>query len=262
MAKKKDNNNEEKKKGGGKFISILIVLLILIIWVITFAFLIKMDVGNLGTSLRPMLKDVPVLQYLLPSVSEEQEAWEENYPYRNMKEAVDRILELEAQVDALQKQTEKDTTTIAELQAEIVRLKVFEDDQLAFAERVRKFDELVVFNSKAPDLSEYIAFYEGIDPENAEEIYRQAIEMLQYDEAIQTEAKRLSEMKPGNAASILEEMTGSMELVAQYLLCMKTADSAAIVEKMDPLYAARVMQKIADMNAEYLEQLKNEVSQY
>ena len=94
----------------------------------------------------------------------------------------------------------------------------------------------------------------------AEEIYRQVIEKQQYDQAIQTEAKRLSSMKPGNAAKILEEMNASMELVAQYLLCMKVADSAAIMEKMDSLYAAHIMQKIADMNAEKLDEIMAQMS--
>lgn len=250
MARKRRDNNDEKKKGSGKLISVLIVFLILFIWIITFAFLIKMDVGNLGTSLRPMLKDVPVLKYLLPSVSAEQEAWEENYPYNSMEEAVARIIELEKQVDLLTAENTVYEVKVSDLQAEVLRLKVFEAEQEDFARRVKEFDREVVLNDKAPEIEEYRKFYEEINPETAEEIYRQVIEMLQYDEAIQTEAKRLSLMKPGNAAAILEEMTGSMELVASYLLCMKTADSAAIVEKMDPLFAARVMQKIADMNEE------------
>lgn len=261
MARKK-KDNEEKKKGGGKMVSVLIVFLILFIWVITFAFLIKMDVGNLGTSLRPLMKDVPVLKYLLPSVSPEQEAWEENYPYDNMEEAVDRILELEAEVDKLMAENSAYQIRVSDLQAEVLRLRIFEDEQEAFAKRVKEFDRMVVLNEKAPELEEYRKFYEEINPETAEEIYRQVLEMLQYDEAIQTEAKRLTEMKPGNAAAILEEMTGSMELVASYLLCMKESESAAIVEKMDPLFAARVMQKIADMNEEKMSAIQEVLSQY
>ncbi|MBQ9120662.1 MAG: hypothetical protein IJY09_11525 [Lachnospiraceae bacterium] len=259
--KKKNGDNGEKKKGGGKLLSVLIVLLILFIWVITFAFLIKMDVGNLGTSLRPMLKDLPVLQHLLPSVSAEQEAWEENYPYSNMQEAVARILELERQVDELTTENTNYEIRISDLQAEVLRLKVFEDEQEAFAKRVKEFDRMVVLNDKAPDLEEYRKFYEEINPETAEELYRQVLELLQYEEAIRVEADRLTEMKPSNAAAILEEMTGSMELIASYLLCMKTSESAAIVEKMDPLFAARVMQKIADMNEEKMNAIQSLLAQ-
>lgn len=259
MPKKKKEDDQQEKKGGGKLLSLLIVFLILLLWIVTFAFLIKMDVGNLGTSLRPMLKEVPVLKYLLPSVSDEQEAWEENYPYANMKEAVDRIIFLEKQVDELQKDNSDYIKQIEELRAENMRLKIFEEEQAAFAERVEEFDRMVVFNSKAPELLEYKKFYEDINPTTAQEIYRLVLMKLQYDEAVQTEAKRLSEMKPGNAAKILEEMNASMELVATYLLCMKTTQSAAIIEKMEPLYAAHIMQKIADMNAAELEAIQNEM---
>ncbi len=261
MPKKNKENadNGEKKKGGGKVMSLLIVFLLLLLWLVSFAFLIKMDVGNLGTSLRPMIKNVPVLKYLLPDVSNEQLAWEENYPYANMDEAVSRIIELEKQVDALTTVNADYLRQISELQAENLRLKVFEQDQAAFAERVKEFDRKVVFNSKAPELEEYKVFYEQINPTTAEEIYRQVVEKLQYDEAIQAEAKRLAEMKPGNAAKILQEMNASMELVATYLLCMKTSESAAILEKMDALYAAHIMQKIADMNEERLDAIQKEM---
>lgn len=257
MPRKKRNQDQENKKGSGKMISFLIVLLLLLLWIVTFAFLIKMDVGNLGTSLRPMLKNVPVLKYLLPSISDEQLAFEENYPYNDLNEAVKKIVELEKQIDKLTVENADYQRLISELQAENLRLKVFEEEQEAFAKRVEEFDRLVVFNSKAPELEEYKKFYEEINPTTAEEIYRQVLELLQYDETIQTEAKRLAEMKPSNAAAILEEMTASMELVAEYLLCMKTSESAAILEKMDSLYAAHIMQKIADMNEEKLSAIQN-----
>lgn len=250
MPKKKRDEQDNEKKEGGKLVSFFIILLILLLWIITFAFLIKMDVGNLGTSLRPMLKDVPVLKYLLPPQTDEQIAYEENYPYRDISEAVARIRELEKELDILKTAVPNYQQQISDLQAENIRLKVFEDEQEAFAKRVEEFDRQVVFNPKAPSLEEYKVFYEQINPTLAEEIYRQVMELLQYDETIQTEAKRLAEMKPGNAAAILEEMTASMELVANYLLCMKTSESAAILEKMDSLYAAHIMQRIADMNEE------------
>lgn len=259
--RKRADRDEEKKKGGGKLVTFIIILLVLLMWIITFAFLIKMDVGNLGTSLRPMLRDVPVLKYLLPSVSDEQEAWEKNYPYTTMEQAVERIRELEAQVDTLTGSNSDYMQQLSALQAENERLKVFEDEQLAFAERVEEFDRNVVFNEKAPDVEEYRRYYEEINPTTAEEIYRQVLELLQYDDLIQAEADRLAEMKPANAAAILEEMNASMDLVAQYLLCMKTSESAAILEKMDALYAAHIMQAIADINEEKMNAIRKQLGQ-
>ena len=131
--KNRGDNQEENRKGGGKLLSILIVVLLLVIWLVTFGFLIKMDVGNLGTSLRPMLKGVPVLKYLLPSVSDEQLAWEENYPYRDMEEAVKRIKELERREDELTSENSRQARQISSLEAENERLRTFEEEQEEFA---------------------------------------------------------------------------------------------------------------------------------
>lgn len=45
---------------------------------------------------------------------------------------------------------------------------------------VKEFDEKVVFNKKAPDISEYEKYYQQIEPENAEDIYKQVIFKTQY----------------------------------------------------------------------------------
>ncbi len=174
--KNRGDNQEENRKGGGKLLSILIVVLLLVIWLVTFGFLIKMDVGNLGTSLRPMLKGVPVLKYLLPSVSDEQLAWEENYPYRDMEEAVKRIKELERREDELTSENSRQARQISSLEAENERLRTFEEEQEEFARLKREFDRNVVFNPKAPEIDYYAKFYEAIYPVTAEEIYRQVIE--------------------------------------------------------------------------------------
>ena len=70
----------------------LIALIIIIIWLVVFAFLIKLDVGGIGSNvLYPVLKDVPLVNKILPSVSEEQQAEEGNYKYTTLKSANARI---------------------------------------------------------------------------------------------------------------------------------------------------------------------------
>ena len=58
-----ENGNEEK---GGGISSFFIALIIIVIWLAIFALLIKMDVGGVGTMLRPFLKNVPVINMILP----------------------------------------------------------------------------------------------------------------------------------------------------------------------------------------------------
>ncbi len=59
--------DEERLGIGGGIIMAFVVLLILLIWLVIFAFLVKMDVGGFGsTVLFPVLKDVPYVNHVLP----------------------------------------------------------------------------------------------------------------------------------------------------------------------------------------------------
>lgn len=257
---KKDNNQEQVKSGdsvGSKIGTAIIVILIVVVWLAIFALLIKMDIGGIGTKLRPLIKDVPVLSLILPDVSDDVLIAEENYPYKNISEAVEIIKNLEKENETLNDTNSDYAKKILELQTEIERLKVFEEDQIAFEERVKRFDVNVVYNSQAPDIEEYKKYYDEINPETAAEIYRQVIEQLQYDESIQEKANLLKTMKPGNAAEVLEEMTADIEYTCKILLCMKTDEATAIMDKMDPLFVARLLQTMHDMDDEWYQRIQS-----
>lgn len=169
---KKDNKDEQEVKNdestGGKFITILIVLVIVIIWLAIFGVLIKLDVGNFGSEvLYPVLKDVPVVNMILPTPAEKEDGEEKEYD--NLAEANARIKELESQLAASKNAGSANSSEVEELQAEVNRLKKFEEAQSSFAKRVQEFDENVVYNDKAPDTEEYKTYYEGIEPDNAED---------------------------------------------------------------------------------------------
>lgn len=253
MAKKNKelDNTENEKSGGSKIIAAVIVIFIVLVWLAVFAVLIKLDVGGFGNSiLRPLLKDVPIVNKILPDVSEEQVAYENDYPYSTLGEAIDRIKELEAINDSLTKDQSSDADKVKKLQDEVDRLKVFEDNQKAFEERVKEFDENVVFADQAPDIEEYKKYYESIDPTHAEEIYRQVIEQMQYDESIKEKADIYRKMKPAEAAAVLQTMTADIDLVSEMLLAMRPSESSLILAEMDPTVAAKITKKMFDMDAE------------
>jgi flagellar motility protein MotE (MotC chaperone) len=256
MARKNKEDKGAKsndRKEGNKVLTILIALLIVVIWLAVFGILIKLDIGGFGSGvLRPILKDVPVLNRILPAESEEQIAEDNNYEYKSLAEAVARIKELEAQIAAMEKAGSEKTDNTAELQAEIDRLKVFEENQQAFEDRVTDFDKNVVFAPAAPDIENYKQYYEAINPTNAEEIYKQVIEQLQYSDAIKEKADIYKSMDPEDAARILETMTADVEAVAQILLSMKPKESAAILAEMDNVVAAKITKKMLDLDAEKL----------
>lgn len=267
MAKKKKDNGPgfdqiDEEKGKGKIGTVLMVVLIVLIWIGIFALLIKLDVGGIGSNvLRPLIKDVPILNKILPSVSDEQLAFDNNYPYKNMEEAVEVIKDLEKQLEALTDAADSEDfpAKIAELQAEIDRLKVFEEAQAQFEERVKEFDKNVVFNSQAPDIEEYRKYFEEINPETAAEIYRQIMEQKQYDEAIQEKADILRKMKPANAAAVVEAMNADTEWICKVLLSMKTEECTAILDKMQALSVARILKKMQDMDQERLSSIQKQL---
>ncbi len=250
---KKDNNDfsemETKEKAGSKIITFLIAMIIVFIWLAIFALLIKLDVGGFGSNvLRPILKDVPVINKVLPAATDEELVKENNYPYKNLAEAVARIKELELQLDSASGTSTANSDYIAELEAEVARLKVFEQNQEEFEKRQLEFETDVVFNDKAPELSEYQKYYEGINPDNAATIYKQVVEQLQYDKRTVELGERYSKMDPASAASILEVMTGDVDLVADILNSMKTAKSALILQEMSPEFSAKITKKMSIMN--------------
>ncbi len=234
---------EEDEEQGGALSVILISVFIVLIWLAFAALFIRMDVGGFGSGvLRPYLKDVPVLNKILPppkgSVSDTGE--DLYYGYSDMQDAVARIKELELEVSDLHESLSSDTETIEGLQEEIKRLKTFEDRQIEFEKIKNEFYNEVVFAEKAPDVKEYKKYYEEIEPENAASIYRDVVGEVAYDEEVQKYAKAYSAMKPKQAAGIFEAMTDDLQLAAKILECMSADDRGNILGAMDPDVAAQL----------------------
>lgn len=238
---------EEDDGGGGAVSVILVTLFIVLIWVAILLLLIKLDVGGFGSNvLRPVLKDVPVINKILPEpkASELEEA-EQYMGYSSLADAVDRIKELELELQESQAAKNEDADVVDELQAEIKRLKTFEDNQVEFEKIKNEFYNEVVFAENAPDVEEYKKYYEQIDPMNAEEIYRQVVQQVETDQETQKYASAYSAMKPKQAAGIFEAMTDNLELAARILNQMSSDDRGKIMGVMDPDIAARLT-KIMD----------------
>ena len=247
MAKKKKNqdednlnldgeNGEEGKEKGGLISGILLALAIILIWLVIFALLIKMDVGGVGTMLRPALKNVPVINKILPAASEA----EAGYNFKNMGEAIERIKALEAELDQYKNGENDSSKTIADLQTEVARLKQYEENQEYYQKLKDQFDRDVVYTTNAPNIEEYKKWYESIDKDNAAALYKEVVERLQYSQQIKDWATTYATMEPAKAASVLEEMTGDTKIVAQILGAMTAKQRAAVMAEMDPVFAGKM----------------------
>lgn len=243
---KEVQDNEEEEKGSGKVVLFFVTLLIIVIWLGIIAILIKTDVGGFGsTVLYPVLKDVPYLNRILPATEENvggnaDGTETEAYPYDTLDEAIARIKELELELDSKAATKTADDATISDLQSQIQELSTYKEQQAAFEEEKEKFYEEVVFSDKAPDINEYKSYYESIDPANAEALYKQVVEQLEYDSEIEEYAKTYANMKPKEAAAVFDTMTDQLDLVAKIMLNMGTQSRADILGKMDPETAAAV----------------------
>lgn len=241
---KEENKKLDEEKEGGKGVLALVTVLIIIIWLGIIAILIKTDVGGFGsTVLYPILKDVPYINKILPNQESTQGTYETadtQYQYSSLDDAVNRIKELELQLDEAQNKKKKDKQTIKDLKKQIKDLSSYKKDQAAFEKEKEKFYEEVVFSDEAPDINEYKTYYESIDPENAEVLYKQVVEQITYDDEVQDYAKTYSQMKPKEAAAIFDTMTDNLGLVSDILMCMGAQARADILGKMNAETAAKL----------------------
>ncbi len=240
------NGAEYEEEGGSRLAVFFVTLVIVVIWLAILALLVKMDVGGFGsTVLRPLLKDVPYLNRILPeettdiaNVMPEQGATEN--PYATLDDAVARIKALEIELQEAKNAVEDGQNKIAELNEQSAQLEQYKANEAAFVEQKQKFDEEVVFSDQAPDINEYRTFYEEIEPANAEAIYKQVIEQQQHDGELEKYVSMYSTMKPKQAAAIFDTMTNDLKLVARILEAMEADASAGILGAMNAETAAKL----------------------
>lgn len=234
------NADGEEEEGGGTALIVIVGILIVIVWLAIFALLIKMDVGGFGsTFLYPILKDVPYVNKILPE-TEEYAQEDAAYQFDSVEDAVVRIKELEAELEAAKASGETDASYVAELEAQAQELAVYKANEKKFEETKEKFYEEVVFGDKSPDIEVYKEYYESIEPENAEVIYKQVIGQIQANEEITEYANTYANMKPAQAAAIFDTMTNDLKLVGKILWAMDTDSRAKILGAMNSDTAASI----------------------
>lgn len=234
---------------GGGVSAFFVTLVIIIIWIAILCLLVKLDVGGFGSNvLAPVLKDVPVVNKILPAEAVVTTDDEESYGgYTSLRDAVDYIKELELELEQAQSASNTDSEELDELRAEVERLQTFEDAQVEFERIKTEFYEEVVYAENGPGPEEYQKYYEQIDPATAEYLYRQVVEQLQADTQLTAYAQAYADMEPASAAKIFEQMTNDLDLVAKILNQMDAENRGNILAAMDPEIAARVT-KIMDPN--------------
>ena len=243
---KQEDELAEDEEGNG-LVTFFATVLIVALWLAVVCVVVKLDIGGFGsTVLTPILKDVPVVNRILPgSVQTETSNPESFGGYSSLQEAVDYIKQLELELERVQNSSAQKDIDLDNLKAEVLRLQEFEKRQTEFNRIQNEFYNDVVYSDKSPGAEEYRKWYEEMDPATAEYIYRQVIVQLQESEEIQNFAQAYSEMKPKQAAAIFEEMKDNLNLVAKILKTMSADERGDILGVMDSEVAAKLT-KIMD----------------
>lgn len=232
----------ESEDEGNGLVTVGATILIILLWLAVICAIIKLDIGGFGSSvLTPILKDVPVVNKILPGNNIIETTDTEEYGgYTSLREAEEQIRKLELELQEAQTSSLAKDDEITNLKAQIVRLQEFEKKQVEFQRIQTEFYEEVVYADKGPGVEEYTKYYEAMDPTTAEYLYKQAIVELEESDDVEEYAAAYSEMKPKQAAAIFEAMTDDLDLAARILKVMSAEDRGAILGVMDDEVAARL----------------------
>lgn len=238
----KQEDELEEDEGGNGVVTFFATVLIVFLWLAVICVIVKLDIGGFGSSvLTPILKDVPVVNKILPGTVQTETADPESFGgYSSLQEAVDYIKQLELELERVQNASAQKDTDLESLTAEVLRLQEFEKRQTEFQRIEQEFYEEVVYADKGPGAEEYRKWYEEMNPSTAEFLYKQVIMQLQESQEIQDYAQAYSEMKPKQAAGIFEQMTDNLDLAAKILETMGAEERGAILGVMDPEVAAKL----------------------
>ncbi len=241
--KKLDTEKKSKpggsKKGGilGKIIAFAVLLAVIgaIFSVIYFNLF-----GVRDRYITPLLQNIPIVKNLLPA----DKNADANDPYATMthEELVKQIQSMTDQLSTAD-QASKDAAAKNEMYvAEINRLKEIEAQQLQFKQEKADFDAMIAAN----DPNAYANFYASISPDNAEQLYSQAVGKVQYNKDMQKYVNDFSAMETGAAAQTLTQMMNTdMALVVSIIKSMTSETVGGIFSAMQPRDVARISRMLA-----------------
>jgi flagellar motility protein MotE (MotC chaperone) len=232
---------DEKIEGSSVPVA-LVTVFIIFIWLGIIVLLIKMDVGGFGSNvLKPILQDIPVVNLILPSDSSTETTSDKSYGgYSSIRDAVDELEKVQQQLEQAQETNATYSEQIETLKAEVKRLQTFEDNQVEFQKIKEQFYEEVVYAENGPGAEEYKEYYEEMDPTTAEALYKQVIQEEATNVKMKDYVSTYGNMDASDAAEILSAMTDDLDLAAEILSSLTSAQRAALMAEMDPSIAARL----------------------
>jgi flagellar motility protein MotE (MotC chaperone) len=222
---------KRKKRGskGGKIVAAIITFVVLggLTAVIVFN---PLDLRQ--RYITPVVKNIPVINR-----------------FTDMDDGGSTRAELEAVVETLQLQLEREKRANYELSEkseqyvhEISRLRDIEAQQLKFKADKEKFESMIAMS----DPKAYAEFYESISPENALELYADAIEDARRAKEFKKYINAIQALEDDAGAKILEWLaTTDMNLVVTILRGVDPDKCGAILTVMETRTAADIVKQMS-----------------
>ena len=239
---KREAEIEAEEEAGNGVSSFLITTVIVLVWIAILGFAIKLDFGGFASEfLTPVLKNVPVINKILPGDPQVTETTEEGAygGYTSLKEAVDYIHELEVQLEHAQTVNNTNAEELTALKAEVERLQSFEQMQVEFQRIKEQFSNEMIYSDKGPGPEGFQKYYEALDPSTAEALYKQVVKELEEDKEYEQYVNAFSNMKAKQAAGILEKEDEN--LAARILKALDVKTRGEILGAMNAEKAAKLV---------------------
>ncbi len=240
---KKEKSQKAGKNPGSKKGGKIVPFLVFLILAGAISGIMYFDVLGARTKyVMPLLEKVPFINNLIKE-QEEQDTIDPNDPYANMnkKQLSALIASQQAQIDRLNQDAADTQQKIKLYTDEIDRLKGIEDQQLEFKRQKEEFDTLIAQN----DPQAYSKFYESINPENAEKLYKEAVGVTEKSKAYKSYIAKIEAVDDSEAAKILEELSKTdMDLTVNILNNIKNEKAGSVIAKMDTRIASRVVKRM------------------
>lgn len=262
VGKNKENliqKNTVTEENTGPLFYVLVFLTALLIMAAifggTFFVIIHNNINGLGERLRKDIQDIPLLKLALP---EAPDPLDEKYmseaevrrKYTEMRKNLEKLKkELETarkKIKELEKYAQSNALTKAESEK---ALKEVETQKALLQEKEKKLEEdrqkLNELAAQA-DKTGYREFYEQLNGEAAEKIYREIVQEEKVAAEVKNFVQIYENMDASDAAKVFEELgTKKIDLVVEIIKNMKKEKASEILGVMNPARAAEITEKLA-----------------
>lgn len=251
------NNQSEKPRGCLHSIIVVLIafLVVAIVFVGVFYFVAKNNINGVADSLKPHVKNYPVLKVFIPKDLVGYDP--EDPKYLTDKQIVEKYEEYREEARMLNESLNEANKTIEKIKAEGLSadelatiaesnrllLESIEAEKAALEADRKSLAELIARG----DLEGFKNYFQKVDKATAEAVYAEIMKEATVTEEKKALAKPFSTMAPQGAANMLTEMfSNDKEALLDIFEGMEPKVMAPILERMDAKIAADIYGLLSD----------------